>query len=485
MSRIEFHQTNYIAKMQDKTEIKICPICSSNFNVNFDDCPKCGLFLPSFPTSWARSATNIFLLRKILEYIYIDLDSKCDVSTLSDILTQNYIITYDPNRRDDRKYWRGGPMRRASEYLSNLQYLWFVFKIDSKYNLTSDGVALILAKDYSQYIRYFANAFMNLKVGNEFDLSGFYSAYNNHILFQSLRIINDLEERNIHPTIENMALAIMCKDENKEYQKALDTSTKYHYREIKKIWFSRWTEFNRTIKGVFIRWLNQTKIIDIEQRDDTVFLHLTDFGKEVFMKYKEIYMLCYEKSQTKRIEDIVESTIDKRYLRLTISNEINNRAGVLWENIVKDNFNKININVDWYKKTQNFIKIELPAEVLMSLTGWTRHNPDLILQNPLWLIDPKKDVNAEMHKVCAYDKYGGIVNGYCVIVTQKIMRDEKVKMMESLKLKNVLVIDGYALQVLSDNIDYFNREKVISIINDCKNNIHYLNEEMIFDKYVK
>ena len=450
MGRINFYQTNYIGKTQDKKEIKICPFCKNVFDSKQDICDKCNLFLPSFPTSWARSATNIFLLRKVLEFINIDLNKKCDLVSLTDILTKNNIISYDHIRKSDINYWKGGPTRRAAEYLTNLQYLGFVIKSsDKKYNLTDNGEKLADAKDYSTYIELFANAFMALKIGNQFDIRGTYSEYDNHILFLCLRIINDLKTLNKVATIENLALAIMCKNETTEYQKALDTSTKYTHTEINNIYFSRGQEFNRVVRGVFVRWLHQTKMIDIDIKGKTIFVNLTNFGKKIFDKYEKVYIFSQEITKTENISNILQDSIDKKYLRLSISKEINNRTGAIWENIVKDHFNKISIDVKWYKETQDFVNIVLPAEVLASLTGGTRHNPDLILQNPLWLIDPKKDANAEMHKVVAYDKYGEIVKGFSVIVSQKIMKDEKIKMMKTLGLKNVLILDGYALQVLS------------------------------------
>lgn len=486
MSRIEFHQTNYIGK-EDKKEFKICPFCNTVFNTEIDECPSCKVFLPSFPTSWARSATNIFLLRKVLEHIYIDLNTKCTVLELTELLTKNYIISYNHTRgRNDLIYWRGGPMRRASEYLSNLQYLGFIKKwLEKEFYLTENGINLANAENYSDYIKLFADAFMKLKITNEFDVRRTYSNYDNHILFQSIRIINDLNELKIQPTLEHIALAIMSKNEDLEYKKALETCIKYSSKEIKEKWFGRWQEFNRVIKWVFVRWLNQTKIIDIELKNGTIFISLTKFWKDIYNKYKNIYLLKYSEETTKSLNEIIDESIDKKYLRLSISSEINNRAWALWENIVKENFNKIDIELDWYKKSLDFVNITLPTEVLISLTWWTRHNPDLILKKPLWLVDPKKDVNIEMHKVFAYDKYWEIVNWFSIIVTQKIMRDEKIDMMRKAWLRNTLILDWYALQVLSDNKEYFDKEKVIKIFADCKWIVHYLNEEKLFDDYIK
>jgi len=126
-------------------------------------------------------------------------------------------------------------MRRASEYLSNLQYLGFVVKENKTFRITENGKKLIQAKDYSDYITSFSEAFMNLKITNEFDTNGFYSSYNNHILFQCLRIIDDLKTNNKNATIENMALAIMAKDEKNEYKKALNTSLEYEHEKIREI----------------------------------------------------------------------------------------------------------------------------------------------------------------------------------------------------------------------------------------------------------
>jgi hypothetical protein len=245
--------------------------------------------------------------------------------------------------------------------------------------------------------------------------------------------------------------------------------------------------FDLVVKGVFVRWLNQSKLINITNKERTIFLELTEFGKEIFNKYKVKYLTEKETGgilTPYEIRDILEKNIEQQYLRLKISSEVNNRAGAVWENIVKENLNKIGLDVKWYKETTDFVNIELPPKIMASLTGGTRHNPDLILHNPLWLIDPKKDVNMEMHKVMAYDEYAEIVDGLSIIVTQKMMRTDKAKMMKDLDLKKVLVLDGYALQVLSDNTKFFTKDKVISIIDDCKNNIHYINEEVLFEKYV-
>jgi hypothetical protein len=488
MSKLEFYQTNYIAKNKaDGTEIKICPVCSNVFSVKEDVCSKCKMYLPSFPTSWVRSATNIYLLRKVLEFIHKNLNGICNTENLTRLLIDNYIISVDLTRINEPVYWRGGPRRRAAEYISNLQYLNFLKKNDGNFEITESGKSFILAEDVSDYLSVLSKAFLELKIANEYDKNGFYSEYNNHILFQSLRIIDDLSNKNIIATIENIALAIMSKDEDGAYDKALETSLKYSHKEINKYYFSRGKEFNRVVKGVFVRWLNQSKLINITNKERTIFLELTEFGKEIFNKYKVKYLTEKETGgilTPYEIRDILEKNIEQQYLRLKISSEVNNRAGAVWENIVKENLNKIGLDVKWYKETTDFVNIELPPKIMASLTGGTRHNPDLILHNPLWLIDPKKDVNMEMHKVMAYDEYAEIVDGLSIIVTQKMMRTDKAKMMKDLDLKKVLVLDGYALQVLSDNTKFFTKDKVISIIDDCKNNIHYINEEVLFEKYV-
>lgn len=488
MWKLEFFQTNYIAKDEEWHEIKICPFCKTSFSTVFDDCPNCKSFLPSFPTSWVRSATNIFLLRKVLEYVFFYLGWHCSPWSLTDLLTLNYIISFDPQRKDNQKYWRWWPMRRASEYLSNLQFLGFIIKRDDwNFYITSQWKELVLAKDYKDYISLRIKSFMELKIWNQYDLKWFYSAYNNHLLYSAIKIIKDLNERWVTATIENMALAIMCKNETTEYKKALDVSLKFWHKYIRQFRFWDTQEFKRVVRWVFVRWLSQVKLLDIEVKESTIFLKLTSLWNEIINKYEKIYKADLEKqtdTDTNEIKNIISNNIEEKYLKINISSEYNNRTWADREATVKDNFNKIWINVDWYKKSLDFANIQLPDDVLISLTWWTRYNPDLILKNPLWLIDPKKDVNAEMHKVYAYDKYWAIVNWLSIIVTQKIMKEEKVKMMKNLSLKNVFVLDWYALQVLSDNPDYFSKEKVISILNNCKNNIYYLNEEELFNKYV-
>lgn len=486
MNNPRFLQTNYIVNTGRRTEIKLCPICKTTFPSNEDDCIKCNLYLPSFPTSWARSATNIFLLRRVLEYILNELNEECNPKSLALLLTQKHLISFDEKRKNDKKYWRGGPQRRASEYLSNLQYLGFIIKIKKNWVLTRVGKKIATAKKFSEYLTYFSDAFMNLKVGNEFDNRDFYKSYNNHILFQCLRIIDDLNKKKKNPTIENLALAIMAKNEQEEYAKALNISLKYKHTKIKELWFSKGKEFARVVQGVFIRWLNQVKMISQEKKERTIFVNLTKFGKNIFEKYKKIYLFSKNIEFSENTKNIVEVNLEKRYLNLLILNDQTSKSGKAWEEKVRVNFNKIGLKVVWYNKNSVFANIELPAEITVSLTGGSRHNPDLILRKPLWLIDPKKNVNQEMHKVVAYDKYAKIVNGLSIIVSQEIMKKKEILKMKEMNLKNVLVIDGNALQVLSENSDYFNENKVIEIFNkSIQNSFYYLNEESIFYNFIE
>jgi len=90
------------------------------------------------------------------------------------------------------------------------------------------------------------------------------------------------------------------------------------------------------VRGVFVRWLNQTKMINIENKDGTIFVYLTKFGENIYQKYKQKYISVVKEKEFIIIPSFLdiklileESSIDKQYLRLSVSSEINNRTGAL------------------------------------------------------------------------------------------------------------------------------------------------------------
>ena len=486
MIQIKFNQTAYLGQYPDGTKVKICPRCSETFSPTKDDCPKCGLYLPSFPTSWLRSATNFFLLRRIMEIVSIDMGGKFDKNTLTDILIDYNVITVDAKRINDPIYYRGGPIRRSEEYKTNLLYLGFIKKDSSGYVLSNSGLELIRAKTYDSYLAVLTKAFMELKIGNEYDERGTYRQYDNRIFLSSLRIIKDLNEKGIEAYSQHVALAVMSKNEETEYKKALNVSVEFDIDKIDTMWFGEGREFGRVINGVVIRWLKEARLIDILRHKNKNRLSLTKYGKQVLEEYSKPIVKGEMLGSMEKIMELMHSSIYRQYLRLNLGSEKNNRSGASWESIVKSHFENLDFNIRWYRETQDFVRIDLPDYVTASLTGGTRHNPDLIIKNPLWLIDPKKDVNAEMHKVLAYDTYAGIVNGTCIIVSQKPMKDKKVEIMSGQKLDNVIVLDGFALQIISDNKNYFSPETVERIIGKTREDrYYYLDEALLFDKFIQ
>ena len=485
MIQINFNQTNYLGEYPDRRKVKICPKCHEIFDPNVDNCPNCDLYLPSFPTSWIRSATNFFLLRRVLEIISIDLNGRFNKDSLTNILIDNNVISVDKTRLDDPVYFRGGPIRRAEEYRVNLLFLGFVIKSGNDYIISIAGNELISSKTYDNYLSVLTKAFMELKIGNEHDTRKTYSAYDNRIFLSSLRIINDLENEKINAYSQNIALAIMAKNESAQYQEALKISTTYDINSINEMWFSKGKEFNRVVNGVIIRWLSEARLINISKVHNLNRLSLTDYGRKILNEYSGVQITEDYQIIKDKILALLNSSIDKQYLRLNLGSEANNRTGANWETIVKKHFESLNFPIQWYRETQDFINIVLPSSVISSLTGGTKFNPDLIVKDPLWLIDPKKDVNMEMHKVIAYDQYANIVKGLSIIVSQKIMKNEKISIMRDQQLKNVIVIDGFALQVISDNKDYFDKQKITNIIDSTRSReYYYLDESKLFTEFI-
>jgi len=118
---------NYIRHCNNSHKYKICPFCRAAFSQEVFDCPKCGAWLPNLPTSWARSATSIFLLRRVAENIYHNLNNTSNDSALARILSSAGIIIVNQEKLNElgEQYWRGTIRRRASEYATNLKYLGF------------------------------------------------------------------------------------------------------------------------------------------------------------------------------------------------------------------------------------------------------------------------------------------------------------------------------------------------------------------------
>ena len=401
------------------------------------------------------------------------------IEELTKLLIKENVIGVDIKRQYDLKYIKGSPQRRTVEYLTNLQYLGFVIKNQKKYNATSKGVKLAQTDRYSKYIFLFAESFMKLKIGNEFDTRKFYSDYDNHILFSSLRMIHDLNFSGNNCYAENIALAVCAKNEKNEYQKALFTSKKFDYRKIQKIWFKKGGEFKRVIQGVFIRWLIQTKLIKTQKSTKNNFFHLTDFGYEIFKKYSKRYTEFNRSNNYSNVNKVIYSYIESQYSKLHISSQLTDRTGFDWEENVKKSLEKIGFKVEWYKTNKYFADLTLPDKALLSLPGGSQHNPDLIIKTPLWLVDPKKDVNNEMHKVLGYEVYAKFVNGLAVIVSQKMLKPGKIKLLRS--LKNVIIIDGYALETLSKNSSYFKEKHLETLVLKSNQETKYINEEYVFD----
>jgi len=525
---------------KDKYYFKVCPFCKTELEGKSDvECNSCGAWLPNFPTSWVRSVTNIYTLRKIAEMVGECSNGICSDDALAKILAAEKLVTVDPIKleKDGVSYWTGGPRRRASEYTANLRFLGLASKSNTFTRLNYSGIKFSEVKTKLEFNATCARIFFRLRITNKYDIRGSYSEYKIRPIFLMLKIIKDLADVGKEAYLENMALAVMSRDEKVDYKRALNYSIEYDRSFLYKTFFSEGKEYRRVVQGVFSHWMEQIGLIERENIGNTIKIKITEVGKKILNFYETMHSSFeYNKDEAlvklmeyddgvlpfdveydfsdsdikylneklgdrskllknimnrsideelKALEDIISihsTAYEKKVLSLKVSSAKNAfKSGQEWEEEVYRSLEELNLSPKWYKKEKTFAHIVLSDEILNSLTGGTGHNPDIILFEPIILVDPKKDVNIEMYKVSAYDKYATDINvdANALIVSSVLM---KPKLAERLKkLKRTSVIDKFALDVVVNNKDFFHPNLVRKLFGVNRSNGEYVSEEFVFD----
>jgi len=485
-SRYKTPGMNYIRYCDKGHKYKVCPFCGSVFSHKLFDCPKCGAWLPNLPTSWARSATSLFLLKRVAENIYRNLNNTSNDSTLAKILSSMGIISVNPERINELgdRYWRGTIMRRASEYSTNLKYLGLLEKIGEGDKLTPLGEKFVGSKTKLDFDSIAILALISFWLTNKYDSRGTYAIHNIRPIFLSLKIINSLESNGLRASADHIGLAFMCRNEADDFKKALNLSEKFSPEYIHNLFFSEGKEFNRAIIGVFSNWMEQVGLIERERSSAGIRkISITEVGKEILKEADGQKWSVYEPDIVKNI-DVIKKVISKTSKDENLLSSIipaATRIGMKWEERVLELLKKVGYSAEKYSEKRIFAKITLSDEVLNSLPGGALYNPDIIIMDPLLLVDAKKDANSEMYKVQAYDLYAlhPEVDGNVLIVSESMMLSKLANRI--MRLKKTSVIDKYALETIAANVKRLKLERISRLFGVGNEEGRYINEDLVFE----
>jgi hypothetical protein len=479
---------------------KVCPLCNTIYHgKDIFQCEKCNIWMPHLNTSWVRSVTNLFLIKRILEIIDGNNKSSFTKIDLVNALVERKIIKVDLTRTDDTKYWSGSPSRRASEYIQIFKYLGIIKPFSKKeFVVTEVGKRIIRADRRADFVSINALLLSHFDPSNHY-VEKRYSVLKSNYFLLALNLINHLNEKGEEVSIEKIGLAFMCKN-SADYEKAKSMAVSYSTKELIQTIWGNSLELNRVVKGVFLRWLEQSRLVDINRKPRHFDIKISAFGKQILSRYfSKAFKVSdestldlisnddtkYMDEELKVISELLVSTTDENSrfkLILSIKKSLTQKTGGLWEQYVYNHLSNLGLDPKWYKESQDFVNIQLPNNVINALSGGTRHNPDIIIQSPLFLVDPKDDVNKEMYKVQAYDGYAtdNRVNGNALIVSKELMGKEQSERLSD--LKKTCVIDKEALDLLVNNKNYLNKESIMRILGYQSSNGYYLNEELLLDK---
>lgn len=376
---------NYVRQCDNKHKYKVCPFCKLIFEVSLFECSRCGAWLPSLPTSWARSATSLFLLRRVAENIYRLLNNSSDNSSLAQVLASMGLISVNPQKIDvlGDVYWKGTVMRRASEYSTNLKYLGFLEKKDGKDSLTFLGKRFVSTKTKLDFDSVAILSLMLLRLTNKHDIRRTYIKHNIKPIFLSLKLIGALQLKRREVSVDHIALAFMCRDEVDDFKKALKMSEKFSAEYIHNLFFSNGKEFNRAIIGVFSNWMEQVGLI---KRERSLYgiraVSLTKTGIAILKEFESMNLRSVEIDLEKCLEFvkkiILKNSEDKNILSVVISRGA--KIGGEWEEEVLKLLKKIGYIAEKYSDNRIFAKTKLSEETLNALPGGSLHNPDIIIK---------------------------------------------------------------------------------------------------------
>ena len=482
----------------NKENNKVCPLCNTEYKgKDVFCCTKDNFWMPHLNTSWVRSVTNLLLIKRILEIINDNGKETFTKDDLVNALVDRKIIKIDITRKEDSGYWSGSPSRRASEYIQIFKYLGIIKPFSKReYAITDIGHKIIKAEKRVDFTSLCTLILSHFDPSNEY-VEKRYSNLGANYLLLALDLINHLEKNSKEVSLEKIGLAFLCRNAG-DYENAKRLATDYSTKELVQTFWGDSMELKRVVKGVFLRWLEQSKLIGVDRKPRHFEIKLTKFGKSILDKYSDkIYKnndnllfssllnKDYVEKELESIKNILISSTEEKdrfKLILSIKRNVVQKTGGAWEQYVYNHLVNLGLDPNWYRDSQDFANIQLPNSVINALSGGTRHNPDIILHNPLFLVDPKDDVNKEMYKVQAYDGYATniSVNGNALIVSKELMGEDQAKRLSD--LKKTCVIDKEALDLLVNNKNYLNKDSILSMLGYGCVRGYYLNEELVLDK---
>ncbi len=484
----------------NKENNKVCPLCNTVYvGKDIFQCGKCNIWMPHLNTSWVRSVTNLFLIKRILEIISGNNKPSFTKIDLVNALVERKIIKVDLTRSGDTKYWSGSPARRASEYIQIFKYLG-VIKPSSKkeFIITEIGDRIIKAEKRADFVSLNALILSHFDPSNQY-VEKRYSTLKSNYFLLALDLINHIQESGKDMSIEKIGLAFLCRNST-DYEKAKSMAVSYSTKELVQTFWGNSLELNRVVKGVFLRWLEQSRLVDIDRKPRHFEIKINAFGKQILSRYfdkvfksddKSLFDLIstgdekYIDEELKVISELLVSSTDENSrfkLVLSIKKSLIQKTGGLWEQYVFNHLSNLGLDPKWYKESQDFVGVQLPNSVINALSGGTRYNPDIIIQSPLFLVDPKDDVNKEMYKVQAYDGYAtdNRVNANALIVSKELMGKEESERLSD--LRKTCVIDKEALDLLVNNKNYLDKDSIMKILGYGSPSGYYINEEILLDK---
>ena len=478
-------EVDNVSYLRDRN--KTCPVCGSEMPKEKFYCGNkdCSAWLPHLNTSWIRSTTNLLLIKRILEVI--ENNNVATKDALCDTLVRLKIITLDPTRTD-RNYFTGGPLRRAAEYIQIFKYLGILSEEKKTFSLTSFGRLLSGIEKRGEFVSAFVLMLTHFNPSNHYTTKTYDELKLNYFLL-ILDFATFLKKENIEFDWRIAGLCYTCRNKV-DYKNLKVIAKRYSPEEVKEIFWRDSKEYRRVVTGCFKMWLKQTNLIDEKG--------VTPFGNSIYELYKDYVFIEnseimnsfysdseeYNVTEMKKISNLLDTStepVNKFKFTLNIKKKEFAKTGSGWEQYVFNHLQNLELNPKWYKDTRNFAEIRLPNSILNSLPGGSKHNPDIIIEDPVLLIDPKKDVNIEMHKVAAYDKYANLpeVNAHALICTKEVMRKELSKRVSD--YSRTSVIDKDALDLLVNNKNNLTSEQIFKIIG-VNNESVYINEVVLLDR---
>jgi len=285
----------FFCKKCNKNVLKKCYRCGKETYANIDECPFCRAWLPDLPTSWIRSATHLQLLFRVVKIVHDCLKDKATHEDLGFALLFKELAVVDPRKlmKKGINYLKDTPFRRGREYALNALYLGLLTRSSKKpyvYSVTPIGQRFLSTGNPLERWAIIVDRICKLKLTNIYDEAGTYKRFRFRPFLTTMNLIKKLEERGIKVTLNKLALAFLCKNENADLKKALMFAEKYTDDELSRMFFSNSREVQRAIKGVVIPWLKE--LLLIATRNNAYYL--TDIGKKVCNIYASLTPLWYE-----------------------------------------------------------------------------------------------------------------------------------------------------------------------------------------------